>query len=70
MINKIYKTKKLPPVNLPEQYSKETDSVYKERCYRWRVWLDMEPRPAFWYATEQEIQLYRKWRDTEPILHI
>lgn len=46
------------------RYSQDSDVTYGGRQYRWVVlWLGSEPRPDQWYATEQEVQAYRVWRD-------
>lgn len=56
-----YEWKRLPEVEPPEQYATESLPDYNARVYRWRVWLDQEPRPDLWYASTPECQNYRKW---------
>jgi hypothetical protein len=57
---------KLPPVRKPARYEQETDRQYGDRVYRWRVWLNTEPRPAFWFASDYEVSNYRSWAATNP----
>ncbi len=56
--------RKLPDLTQkPRRYSTESDNTYTQRCWKWRVWLDAEPRPDQWYATDKEVTEYRGWRD-------
>lgn len=57
---------KLPLCSRPDRYEQETDKQYGDRIYRWRVWLNTEPRPAFWFAGESEIKEYQTWRNSNP----
>lgn len=62
-----------PPPRLPDlpqpprRYSTESDAAYRERCWRWRVWLHHEQNraqlggPMMSYAPETEVQAWRQW---------
>lgn len=48
------------------RYRDESDRAYLERCHRWVVlWFAREPRPDQWYASDDEVTAYRRWRDVQ-----
>lgn len=36
--------------------------AHSNRAWRWEMWYRQEPRPCFWFATPDEIAVYREWR--------
>jgi hypothetical protein len=60
--------RRLPPVVPPERYATESLPVYDRRVFRWRVWLDAEPRPDMWFADPDDDRAYGRWRDSDPIV--
>lgn len=60
--------RKLPDLpQPPRRYSTESEAEYRERHWRWRIWLDQEQnpdllgRPDLAYTTENEVQAWRQW---------
>lgn len=61
--------RKLPDLSpyLPLQYGTESEAAYRERCWRWRGWLDRERNraqlggPDLSCAPENEVRAWRQW---------